>query len=107
MTKCNVLPRAMGPLPAGSAVRAKSRLALYSARGAVDAVRLRAGLAVLVEAFDLRLEVAVRPALPPVARFALFARAVGFRTVARFARDRGPDRVLAMPPDFCQEHAGG
>ena len=41
-------------------MREKSRFALYSASGAVEAARLRAGLVALVEAFDLRLEAAVR-----------------------------------------------
>jgi hypothetical protein len=39
MTKCSVWPRAFGTLPAGSAVRLKSRLALYSASGVDDPAR--------------------------------------------------------------------
>jgi hypothetical protein len=59
----------------------------------------------------LRVDVAERPALPPafrvVPRFALFGRAVDFRTVVRFDPDRGPDRVLAMTSDFAKSMPAG
>src|SRR5215213_2489917 len=111
MTNCSFLPRDLGTLPAGSAVREKSRLALYSARGAADDARVREGLAVLVEVSDLRLDVAVRPAAPLDALrsepFGLFARAAVFRTAVRFVPDRVPDRVLAMPRDFAKSMPAG
>src|SRR5688572_824390 len=91
MTKCSALPRAFGIRPAGSAVRVKSRLALYSASGAEDPAfdledDLLAGLA--LAAF-------FAPALVRGADFgfapfdddrlvAVFARLADFRPVARF-----------------------
>src|SRR6476469_9413298 len=46
MTKCSALPRGLGTLPAGSAVRVKSRFALYSVSGAAFAARVEARFAV-------------------------------------------------------------
>src|SRR4029079_3577619 len=87
MTKCSVLPRGMGTLPAGSAVRVKSRFALYSPRGAVFVPRVAARFAVVL---TLRFALAPEACLTPfrglrleavvVLRFALFA-------VLRFAAD--------------------
>src|SRR5690348_13056635 len=84
MTKCSVLPRGLGTLPAGSAVRVKSRLALYSVRGVVFAARLAGRFAVLtalpfaaalalrfVAAPELRLVAAAAPrfVVAPALRF--------------------------------------
>src|SRR5678816_2268338 len=113
MTKCSALPRAFGTLPAGSAVREKSRLALYSARGAAEAARERDGPTDFFAAFfaprlvatRLVLEVpdvGARP-LPPLAP--PLDRVADFFAVARLVPDRGPDRLVAMPRELCQEHA--
>src|SRR4051794_25994213 len=64
MTKCSVLPRGLGTFPAGSAVRVKSRFALYSRSGAA----LAAGVEVRFAAADF----ALRFVFEPVVRSALF-----------------------------------
>jgi hypothetical protein len=84
MTKCSVLPRGFGTLPAGSAVRLKSRFALYSASGALDAPRRLAAVADLLAAvladdffggdFDA-------PSADDFARVEDFARVDGFLPV--------------------------
>jgi hypothetical protein len=126
MTKCSVLPRGLGTLPAGSAVRVKSRLALYSVRAVVFAARLAGRFAVLTAlpfaaVFALRFVTAPglgfvgAPALrfvgAPALRFvvavpeALFAPrfAADFLACAGCALLDG--LFVAMLWPICQEHA--
>src|SRR5436190_11309730 len=114
MTKCTAFPLSFGILPVGWAVRVKSRFALYSASGAVDA-RARVREAVLLPVFRAPFVVAVRPArvvlvTEPllVARFsALLARVEVFRPVARFVPPRGPVRLVAMRAIFAKSMPWG
>src|SRR5690349_4151106 len=106
MTKCNVLPRGLGTFPAGSAVRVKSRFALYSPRGAPFRARVGVRFAdVLVVRFAV--VVAPRFAVVLALRFALFAAP---RFAADFLADVGrvllTVRLVAMRRPICQEHAG-
>src|SRR5689334_1210051 len=89
MTKCSVLPRGLGTLPAGSAVRVKSRFRLYSVSGAALAVdRLVVRFAAV---FTVRLTLVLEP------RFAEVVAA----PVARFPADRlVPVPALAFVPAF-------
>ena len=122
MTKCSDFPRALGTLPAGSAVRVKSRFALYSARGADAVARVRALLGLLVEVFRAprlaveRLALAAFELLVAFERLegseaeerrlvvfaALLLRAADFLPVARLLPDLGPDRLVGMPSTFAR-----
>src|SRR5215218_3288521 len=111
MAKCSDLARPFGTLPAGSAVREKSRFALYSARGADDAAPRRglpevvlAVLRALRFAVDRSVPEAVEAAERLVAAFApRLARLAGFFPVARFlVPDGGPARLVAMSPIFAR-----
>lgn len=100
MTKCRDLPRAFGTFPAGSAVRLKSRFALYSASGAGEPVRERplpeprAELPAAREA-DARLELDRETF---VAGFAPLFLDADFFPAVRLLPDRVPDRLVAMLP---------
>lgn len=122
MTKCSDFPRPFGTLPAGSAVRVKSRFALYSARGADALLRVPPLGELPAEAFRAprlaveRLELEAREVLDvftrvagpeaderPVAAFASrLLRVADFRPVALFRRDRGLDRLVAIPSTFAK-----
>src|SRR5436190_19277712 len=114
MTKCSAFPRSFGILPVGSAVRVKSRFALYSASGAVD-TRARVREAVLLPVFRAPFVVAVRPArvvlvTEPllVARYAaLLARVEVFRPVARLVPPRRPVRLVVMRAIFAKSMLWG
>ena len=101
MTKCRDLPRALGTLPAGSAVRLKSRFALYSASGAADAARERpfpeprAGVPEARVA-ETRLEL---DRVTFVAAFdPLLLLGADFFAAERLLPDLVPDRLAAMLP---------
>lgn len=111
MTKWSVFPRAFGTFPAGSAVRVKSRFALYSARAFPDADGARPAREALADVFRTaeaalpvrppRLAAAPDPTLAPF--FAtLLARVTAFRAVARFTPVREPARLVAMPLSFAR-----
>jgi hypothetical protein len=113
MTNCSDFPRAFGTLPAGSAVRVKSRFALYSARGVDDLARVRPAADLLSGVSVVRRLPAERFALEALAALERFdgaeleegdlvafvaplLRAADF-LVARLPPDRGPARLVAMP----------
>src|SRR6476619_6829731 len=122
MTKCSALPRGFGTFPVGSAVRVKSRFALYSVSGAALAVdRL---LVCFAAVFVVRVAavLVVRFALFFALRFALvfalrFAPVFVLRFVAvvalrfdvaflpRAVRDPLAVRLVAMRRPSCQEYA--
>lgn len=99
MTKCRVLLRGFGTFPAGSAVRVKSRFALYSPRGVF---------------FDARV---VRFAVVLTLRLALFAVVLALRLalfaevrfvadfLARAGRVLVAVRLVAIRRQIRQEHA--
>ena len=99
-------------MPAGSAVRVKSRFALYSARGADERARVRPAAGLLSDVSVVRRLAAERFALGTldalerfdgaeleegglVAFVALLLRAADF-LVARLPSARGPARLIAM-----------
>ena len=107
MTNCSDFPRAFGTFPAGSAVRLKSRLALYSARGGEDVARARPSAPLLLGVVDLlragdrvRAEVFLLAAVFLLAVVLLLG--ADFLPAVRLAADRGPDRLVAMPPVFAR-----
>src|SRR5215204_827221 len=101
MTKCSVLPRGFGTLPAGSAVRLKSRFELYSASGALDAPRFVATVAerlaadladvFFVAGFDA-------PLLDDFAPAEDFARVEAFARVQDFALGEAPRLAAVVEP---------
>jgi hypothetical protein len=114
MTKCSALPRGFGTFPAGSAVRVKSRFALYSVSGAAFAVdRLAVRFAVVfvvrfAAVFVVRfvVVVALRFALVVVLRLAaVFALRFDADFLPRAVRDPLAVRLVAMRRPSCQEHA--
>ena len=103
MTKCSAFPRVFGTLPAGSAVRVKSRFALYSARGFEDAARVRPFVVLVPAVFRGALAGAERFAVDgfPVDRFAVDRFAVERFAVERFAVECFPlEREAAFAPLF-------
>src|SRR4051812_34655692 len=121
MTKCSVFPRVFGTLPDGSAVRVKSRFALYSASGGevgddravrfgcgreADFVASPVGRAEVFRALVVRL-----PAAVPRLAGALTARVAG-DLAAFFAPAAVPRlaprvvvRLVAIARWICQERA--
>jgi len=111
------LPRGLGTFPAGSAVRVKSRFALYSVRAAVFDARSagRFAAAPLPFAAVLTLRFAAVPELRfadvPEARFAVavpeprFTPRFAADFLARAGRVLVDGLLVAMPGPICQEHA--
>ena len=116
MTKWSVFPRALGTLPAGSAVRVKSRFALYSASGVLAPRGLLAALpadlddvfaaffAALPEGglvrdalLDDEARFAEADVLEPDPRFAGVPGVAVFLAVVPFVPERAPVRFVAMP----------
>jgi len=100
MTKCRVLLRGFGTFPAGSAVRVKSRFALYSPRGAFFDGRVAVRFAVVLTLLFALFAVVL------VLRLALFVEA---RFVADFVGRAGrvlvAVRLVAIRRQIRQEHA--